>query len=121
MIRLADARLSASTMISCSMIQWLIGAVWLCSTNASQPRTDSRNRTKISPLAKSYSVVGVGSTPRQAAISSVSSGWDRPESSSSFFWLAAVMLVTGPDLSLRVSSSAQMSKRPDGHAGSDNR
>jgi len=44
-IRFAEARLSASTMISCSMIQWLIGAVWACRTNASQPRTDSRNRT----------------------------------------------------------------------------
>ncbi len=35
------------------MIHLLIGSVWLCSTNASQPRTDSSNRTKISPLAKS--------------------------------------------------------------------
>ena len=34
------------------MIWSLIGAEWDCSTNASQPRTDSWNRTKISPLAK---------------------------------------------------------------------
>ena len=40
-IRLADARFSASTMIRCSMIHSLIGAVWLWITNASQPRTDS--------------------------------------------------------------------------------
>jgi hypothetical protein len=40
-IRLADARFSASTMISCSMIHWLIGAVWLWMTKASEPRTDS--------------------------------------------------------------------------------
>ena len=40
-MRLAEARLRASTMISCSMIHWLIGEVWLCSTNASQPRTES--------------------------------------------------------------------------------
>ena len=52
-MRLADARLSASIMISCSMIHLLIGVVWLCRTNASQPRTDSWNRTKISPFAKS--------------------------------------------------------------------
>ena len=52
-IRLAEARLSASTMISCSMMASLIGVPWLCSTKASQPRTDSSNRTKISPLAKS--------------------------------------------------------------------
>ncbi len=63
-MRLADARFSASTMISCSMIHLLIGAVWLCSTNASQPRTDSSNRTKISPFANSYASVGVGSMPR---------------------------------------------------------
>ena len=41
MIRLAEARLSASTMIRCSMIHSLIGAVWLWITKASQPRTDS--------------------------------------------------------------------------------
>ena len=85
-------------MIRCSMIHWLIGAVWLCSTNASQPRTDSRNRTKISPLAKSNSLVGVGSMPRQAAISLVSSGKARPEKSRSFFLPLAVMPVTGPAL-----------------------
>jgi len=44
-IRLADARFSASTMISCSMIHSLIGEVWLWITNASLPRTDSSNRT----------------------------------------------------------------------------
>ena len=51
-IRLADARFSASTMISCSMIWSLIGAECAWITNASQPRTDSSNRTKISPFAK---------------------------------------------------------------------
>jgi hypothetical protein len=44
-MRLAEARLSASTMSSCSMIHWLIGAQWLWMTNASQPRTLSPNRT----------------------------------------------------------------------------
>ena len=52
-IRLAEARLSASTMSSCSITQVLMGAAWLCMTKASQPRTDSSKRTKISPLAKS--------------------------------------------------------------------
>jgi hypothetical protein len=52
-MRLADARLSASIMMSCSMIQVLIGVVWLWRTNASVPRTDSWKRMKISPLAKS--------------------------------------------------------------------
>ena len=73
-MRRADARLSASTMISCSMIHWLIGDVWLCSTNASHPRTDSSDRTKISPLAKSEIMVGVVWMSRQPAISSASSG-----------------------------------------------
>ena len=56
-------------MISCSMIRSLMGAVWLCSANTSQPRTESQNRTKISPLAKSKSFVGVGLMPRHAATS----------------------------------------------------
>ena len=59
MIRLALPRLSASIMISCSISHWFSGAGWLCSTNASQPRTDSSNRTKISPLAKSRAVCAV--------------------------------------------------------------
>ena len=61
-------------MISCSMIHSLIGDVWLCRTNTSQPRTESRNRTKISPLAKSKSLVGVGLMPRHEATSSASAG-----------------------------------------------
>ncbi len=61
-------------MISCSMSQVLIGAVWLWTTKASQPRTDSSNRTNNSPLANSYAAVGVGVTPRWPAISSASSG-----------------------------------------------
>ena len=93
-IRLADARLSASTMMSCSMIHWLIGAVWLCSTKASLPRTDSRNRTMISPLAKSYSFAGAGSIPMQSATSAASSGKARPPNNIIFFWLGAVMPLT---------------------------
>ena len=45
MIRLAEARFSASTMISCSITHSLTGAAWLWITYASQPRTDSSNRT----------------------------------------------------------------------------
>ena len=73
------------------MIHWLIGAVWLCSTNTSQPRTESRKRTKISPLAKSNSLLGVGSMPRQEATSSASSGNARPETRIIRFSLAAWM------------------------------
>ena len=78
-MRLAEARLSASTMISCSMIHLLIGSVWLCITNASQPRTDSSKRTKISPLAKSYAgrrhQLDARAPRRRPA---ASSGWERP-------------------------------------------
>ena len=52
-MRLAEARLRASTTSSCSTSQSLTGAPWLCRTNASAPRTDSSKRTKISPFAKS--------------------------------------------------------------------
>ena len=72
-------------MISCSMIHSLMGEVWLCSTYTSQPRTESRKRTKISPLAKSNSLVGVGLMPRHAATSSASAGKARPETSNIFF------------------------------------
>ena len=44
-IRLAEARLSASTMTSVSISQVLIGAVWLWITKASLPRTESSYRT----------------------------------------------------------------------------
>ena len=37
----AEARFNASIMMSCSMMAWLTGLEWLCSTNTSAPRTDS--------------------------------------------------------------------------------
>ena len=83
-------------MISCSMIHSLMGDVWLCSTNTSAPRTESRNRTKISPLAKSKSLVGVGLMPRHAATSSASCGKARPETSSIFFAPDGVISLTCP-------------------------
>jgi len=59
--------------------------VWLWITNASQPRTDSSKRTKISPFAKSYADVGVSGIPSSAATASESSGNPRPEKSRSLF------------------------------------
>ncbi|MND06951.1 hypothetical protein D3C83_286490 [compost metagenome] len=53
MIRRAEPRLSASIMTSVSTIQVLIGMVIDWTTKASEPRTDSWYRTKISPLANS--------------------------------------------------------------------
>ena len=49
------------------MIHLFSGAGALCITKASQPRTDSSKRTKISPFAKSRAVWGVTSTPSSAA------------------------------------------------------
>jgi len=44
-MRLADARLSASIITSCSMIISLIGSECVCTTKASAPRTLSSDRT----------------------------------------------------------------------------
>ena len=101
MIRLAEARLSASTISRCSISHLLIGSKWLCITKASEPRTDSWKRTYISPLAKSWALVGVTSMSRCFAISCASSGNARPENSmrvlrfSMFLPLTASLLVVG--------------------------
>ena len=84
-MRFADARLSASTMMSCSIICLLTGAACDCRTKASHPRTDSSKRTKISPLAKSYADVGVIGIPSSVATSSANSGNPRPEKSRNLF------------------------------------
>src|SRR5699024_7232402 len=88
-MRLAEARLAASTISNCSQIQLLIGAVWLCSKKASQPRIDSPKRTYVSPLAKSCAVVGTNSHPRCSATFSASSGCALPETRTRRFspWL----------------------------------
>ena len=56
-MRLAEARLAASTMISCSMMASLTDmssvAAWLWMMNTSVPRTDSPKRQWSSPLANS--------------------------------------------------------------------
>ena len=64
-------------------------------TNASEPRTDSLYRTKISPLANSYASVGVGSTPSAAPTSSASAGNARPEKSIRVLRFSATMLPIG--------------------------
>ena len=82
-------------MISDSTSHSLIGRTIDCTTNASDPRTESRYRTKISPLAKSYASIGVGSTPSTAPISSASAGNPRPEKSMRDLRFSAVMLPIG--------------------------
>ena len=92
MIRLAEPRFSASTMISASINHLLTGCTIDCTTNASEPRTDSLNRTKISPEAKSYASDGVGAIPSTPPISSASSGNARPEKSIMVLRFSATML-----------------------------
>src|SRR5947209_18728461 len=93
-ILLALPRLSASIMISCSISQSLTGAGCDCRTNASQPRTDSWKRTKISPLANSRAVCAVTWTSSSLATCSASSGCARPEKSIRFLRLSVQSWLT---------------------------
>src|SRR6185312_9837377 len=93
-IRLALPRLSASIMISCSISQLFTGAGADCRTKASHPRTDSWNRTKISPLANSRAVCAVTWTSSSLATCSASSGCARPEKSIKFLRLSVQSWLT---------------------------
>src|SRR4051794_9015737 len=94
-IRLALPRLSASIMISCSISQVFTGTGADCRTKASQPRTDSSNRTKISPFAKSRAVCAVTWTSSSLATCSASSGCARPLNSMRFLRLSVQSWLTG--------------------------
>src|SRR3954453_20359548 len=80
---LADARLAASTMISCSMMASLTDmasvllGLWMM--NTSVPRTDSPNRQCSSPLANSARLASTRETPRRSAISSANGKLARPD------------------------------------------
>ncbi|SKT07592.1 Uncharacterised protein [Mycobacteroides abscessus subsp. abscessus] len=93
-MRLALPRLRASIMMSCSISQVFSGAGCDCRTNASQPRTDSSNRTKISPLAKSRAVCAVTWTSSSLATCSANSGCARPENSIRFLRLSVQSVLT---------------------------
>src|SRR4051812_37196176 len=93
-MRLALPRLRASIISSCSISHWFSGAGWLCSTKASHPRTDSSNRTKISPFAKSRAVCAVTETSSSLATCSASSGCARPENSIRFLRLSVQSVAT---------------------------
>ena len=82
------------------MTQRFTPSVTDCTTNASEPRTESLNRTKISPLANSYESAGVGATPSTWPISSASSGKPRPEKSIRLLRFSATMLPIGSLLPL---------------------
>src|SRR3974390_2438060 len=77
-IDLAEARLAASIMMSCSITASFTGdeGVWMMKTWA--PRIDSSNRQWISPSANSRTLASVRLTPSWLAMSLASSGWQRP-------------------------------------------
>ena len=75
-------------------------------TKASQPRTDSSKRTKISPFAKSYAEVGVSGMPSSVATASASSGSPRPEKRRNLFSEDSLISLKG------VSPSSRHDARP---------
>src|SRR5438309_9966015 len=77
-MRLADARLAASIMIPCSMIELFTGRAWLWMMKTSEPRTDSANREWTSPSANSERLGSPSFTLRQSAISSARGRLERP-------------------------------------------
>src|SRR4051794_22724231 len=90
-MRLADARLAASIMIACSMIEVFTGRAWLWMMNTSEPRTDSPKRQWISPLANSERLASPSLTSRHCAISSARSRLERPLNSWSRFLVISSM------------------------------
>src|SRR5438034_836796 len=80
-MRLADARLAASIMISCSLIESFTGAECVWMMNTSVPRTESPKRQWISPLANSLRLGSSSFTPRCRAMSSARGRLERPETS----------------------------------------
>src|SRR5471032_509315 len=77
-IRPADARLSASTMIMSSIRVSLVGAQVDCSTNTSLPRTFSWISTMISPSEKRLTIALPRGIPRILTTSCASAGFALP-------------------------------------------
>src|SRR5438270_11849085 len=92
-MRLAEARLAASIMIACSMIELFTGRAWLWRMNTSEPRTDSPNRQWISPLANWERLASPSFTSRHSAISSASGRLERPLKSWRRFFVTSSMPV----------------------------
>src|ERR1019366_2529258 len=80
---LAEARLAASIMMSCSTTASLTGEEWVWMMNTWAPRIDSSKRQWISPLANSRRLASVRLTPSWLAMSLANTGWQRPVVSTS--------------------------------------
>jgi len=78
LIRSAEARLSASTMISSSIRFSLVGAQVDCTTKTSRARTLVLISTVTSPSEKRLTVAAPSEMPRWLAISSASAGLALP-------------------------------------------
>ena len=74
MIRPADARLKASIMMSSSIRLSLTGRQVDCTTNTSEPRTDSPMFTEISPSEKCLTSLLPSGSPRLRAICAATLG-----------------------------------------------
>src|ERR687897_772308 len=125
-MRLADARLAASTICSCSKMASLIDIVplapWLWMMKTSIPRIDSLKRQCISPLANSEQLASPSSTSRHAAISSASGRFARPETMCSFFLVTSSMTtlrLPARELRLTPLAGSRSVERPRSPTGND--
>src|SRR5437588_6594502 len=90
-MRLAEARLAASIMIACSMIELFTGRAWLWRMKTSEPRTDSPKRQCSSPFANWDRLGSPSLTLRQSAISWASGRLERPLKSWRRFFVTSSM------------------------------
>ena len=99
MIRLAEARRAASTMIRCSIRASLMDMSpawqWVWMMKASDPRRDSENRQWSSPFEKSARFGSPSDSPSSAAIDSASGRLIRPATRYNFLWVTSSMRGVG--------------------------
>src|SRR5690349_16537583 len=88
-MRFADARLAASSMMRVSIIHSLTGGPKLWMRNRSHPRIETSKRVRISPDAKVRYSVGTSSVLSCAATSAASSGCELPRATTRRFFVLA--------------------------------
>src|SRR5437660_65235 len=114
-MRLADARLAASIMIACSMIDVFTGRAWLWRMKTSDPRTDSPKRQCNSPLANSERLASPSFTSRHSAISVASGRFERPlKSWRRFFVTSSITGLPSTAVVFAASCSVERARAPAG-------
>src|SRR6478735_5176934 len=88
-MRLADARLAASSMMRVSMSHSLTGGPKVWMRKKSQPRMDTSKRVRISPDANVRYSVGTSSVPSSCVTAAASAGCERPVPTTSRFLVRA--------------------------------